>query len=261
MSYADAFPRPLDVAIETRTRVAEIFKAKNDLASYHRELNNIVSLDSSAGVERTDRSKYLAAKAALVLAEQLFERFVELELEQPFEESLARKQRRMDETMAAFENLVPYEVAEVTAAATWFIAETFYEFSDALLESERPANLTAAELAEYELVIEEEAYPFEERAIGVHEENFELLAAGVFNPWVQRSLDRLAVLVPGRYAKSEISTGFMGSIDTYAYRMPIAPVIGVDEQDGPDVSRNTAPAPTDAVIQAALENNSAEASQ
>ena len=261
MSYADAFPRPLDVAIETRTRVAEIFKAKNDLASYHRELNNIVSLDSSAGVERTDRSKYLAAKAALVLAEQLFERFVELELEQPFEESLARKQRRMDETMAAFENLVPYEVAEVTAAATWYIAETFYEFSDALLESERPANLTAAELAEYELVIEEEAYPFEERAIGVHEENFELLAAGVFNPWVQRSLDRLAVLVPGRYAKSEISTGFMGSIDTYAYRMPIAPVIGVDEQDGPDVSRNTAPAPTDAVIQAALENNSVEASQ
>jgi hypothetical protein len=53
----------------------------------------------------------------------------------------------------------------------------------------------------------------------------------------------------------------MGSIDTYAYRMPIAPVIGADEQDGPDVSRNTASAPTDAVIQAALENNSVEASQ
>ncbi|MEQ9563039.1 MAG: hypothetical protein RLN69_10995, partial [Woeseiaceae bacterium] len=30
-------------------------------------------------------------------------------------------------------------------------------------------------------------------------------------------------LMPGRYAKNEISGGFVGSIDSYAYRMPIAP--------------------------------------
>jgi hypothetical protein len=29
--------------------------------------------------------------------------------------------------------------------------------------------------------------------------------------------------MPGRYAKNEISGGFVGSIDSYAYRMPIAP--------------------------------------
>ena len=250
--YADAFPRPLDVALETRSKVAEILKGKNDLASYYRELDTIVSLDGAAGGERTDRTRYLAGKAALVLAQQLYDRFEEMKLEQPFEESLAEKQRRMDVAMAALENLVAYEVPEVTAAATFYIAETFYEFSDALLESERPANLTSAELADYELVIEEEAWPFEERAIGVHEENFELLTAGVFNPWVQQSLQRLVVLVPGRYAKGEISTGYMGSIDTYAYRMPVAPLIGVDGQDGPDVSQESAPAADDAPIQASL---------
>jgi len=31
------------------------------------------------------------------------------------------------------------------------------------------------------------------------------------------------VMMPGRYAKSETSEGFLGSIDIYAYRMPIAP--------------------------------------
>ena len=61
------------------------------------------------------------------------------------------------------------------------------------------------------MVIEEEAYPFEERAISVHEENFELLAVGVYNPWVQKSLDKLAVLMPGRYAKNEISGGAEGT--------------------------------------------------
>ena len=66
-------------------------------------------------------------------------------------------------------------------------------------------------------------YPFEEQAITVHEANHELLISGIYNPWVQKSLDRLAVMMPGRYAKSETSEGFLGSIDVYAYRMPIAP--------------------------------------
>jgi hypothetical protein len=110
------------------------------------------------------------------------------------------------------------------------MAETYREFSAALMDSERPEGLSAAEKTDYELVIEEEAWPFEERAIEVHEANFELLAAGIYNPWVQKSLDKLAVLMPGRYAKNEISGGFVGSIDTYAYRMPIAPPPGLDEQ-------------------------------
>ena len=112
---------------------------------------------------------------------------------------------------------------DVTAAATYYIAEIYYEFSDALLTSERPEGLSEAEKLDYELVIEEEAYPFEEQAIEVHEKNFEMLAGGIFNPWVTQSLDRLTVLMPGRYARNEISGGFMGSIDSYPYRMPIAP--------------------------------------
>ena len=95
----------------------------------------------------------------------------------------------------------------------------------ALLESERPAGLSEAEKVDYELVLEEEAFPFEERAIEIHEENFELLAAGIYNEWVQQSLDELATLMPGRYAKNETSEGHLGSIDSYAYRMPIAPEV------------------------------------
>ncbi len=232
--YISEYPRPLDIAMETRMRLADIFKAGLDYGRYHEELNDIVAADRDAGQERTDRSRYLAARAALVLAEQSYTHFASLELVQPFEESLAQKQQRMDVAMEAFENLVAYEVAEVTAAATFYIAEIYMGFSAALMESERPRGLTEAEKVDYELVIEEEAYPFEEQAIQVHEENFELLAGGIYNPWVQKSLDQLAVLMPGRYAKNEISGGFLGSIDTYAYRMPIAPPIGIDEENHVD---------------------------
>ena len=228
--YVTEYPRPIDIAMQTRMRMADIFKGELDYVRYHDQLREIVAVDQDAGPDRTDRSRYLASQAALVLAELSYEQFAKIELVQPFEESLAEKQVRMDEALQTYESLVEYEVAEVTAAATFYIAEIYLNFSAALLDSERPSGLSDAEMVDYELVIEEEAYPFEEQAIDVHGANYELLAGGIYNPWVQRSLDKLAVLMPGRYAKNEISGGFVGSIDTYAYRMPIAPEIGLDEE-------------------------------
>jgi hypothetical protein len=231
--------------MESRTRLAELWKAELDDEQYYAELGAIVAADRAAGDSRTDRSRYLAAKAALKLAERSFRQFAELELRQPFEQSLAEKQRRMDQTTAALEALVEYQVADVTAAATFYIAETYFEFSAALIDSERPFGLSEVEKIDYEMVIEEEAYPFEELAIEVHEQNFGLLSAGVFNTWVQQSLDRLAVLMPGRYAKNEISDGYVGSIDSYAYRMPVAPPIDTmtpEEIDAP-ATEEPVPAP------------------
>ena len=228
--YVTEYPRPIDIAMQTRTRIADIFEGELDYVRYHDQLREIVAVDQGAGEERTDRSRYLASQAALVLAELSYEQFARIELVQPFEESLAKKQAHMDEALQTYESLVDYEVAEVTAAATYFIAEIYMDFSISLLESERPAGLSEAEKVDYELVIEEEAFPFEERSIEVHSQNFELLAGGIYNPWIQRSLDKLAVLMPGRFAKNDISSGFLGSIDTYAYRMPIAPDIGIDDE-------------------------------
>ena len=142
--------------------------------------------------------------------------------------------------------LVEYEIADVTAAATFYMGETYFDFSRSLVESERPTDLDSAHLQEYELVLEEEAFPFEEKAIDVHEENLELLQAGVFNDWTEKSLGRLAELVPGRYAKAEISIDFDGTIDRYVYRSPASKVYGpaltdADASSGGRTDRDVAP--------------------
>jgi TolA-binding protein len=242
-SYVDAYPRPLDIAMETRDRLAEIYHEQMDYQKYFDTLNEIVEEDRNSGSDRTDRSRFLASRAALVLAGRRYEQFARLELKQPFEESLALKQQSMDETLEVLEGLVSYEVAEVTAAATYYIAQVYMNFSVSLVESERPEGLSEDELISYELVIEEEAYPFEEQAITVHEENFELLATGIYNPWVQKSLDRLADLMPGRYAKDETSEGFVGAIELYAYRMPVAPPDVIEGEEPADVSQSNEPEP------------------
>jgi tetratricopeptide (TPR) repeat protein len=222
VSYVDEIPEPIETAVETRFKIAEIHEASHDEAKRRDQLRRIIEIDAAAGQARTARVRYLAAQSALVLSEDLYRRFAEIELVQPFDHSLQRKQKQMDAALAAFDALVEYEVGEVTASATFYIAEIYSEFSRALTESERPAGLDEAELRDYELVLEEEAFPFEEKAIAVHEKNLELMAAGVYNDWIEKSLGRLAELMPGRYAKFEASSGFLDSIDRYAYQAPSA---------------------------------------
>ena len=233
--YIDEFPEPLEMAVEIRFKVAEIYQDRERNEEYLTQLRAIVDLDAQAGAARTDRTRYLAATGALVLTRPLYDNFKALPLTQPFEESLADKKKRMDLALAGFEALVDYQVGEVTAAATYYLAEIYGHFSEALIESERPAGLNDADANAYEMVIEEEAFPFEEQSIAVHQENVELMRGGVLNEWIEKSLTELAVLLPGRYAKYEISSGLVGTIDQYAYRSPLVPE-SAPQTDGEEIT-------------------------
>ncbi len=222
--YLAKFAQPVDVAVETRFKVAEMYRSRADEPRYHEHLAALVAADAAAGAERSERTRYLAAQAGLVLAQPRYAAFNAVQLVQPFEKNLKLKRELMDAALKAFESLIPYEVGEVTTASTFYMAEIYSSFSRSLLDSERPTGLNAAELAEYEDVLEEQAFPFEERAIEVHEANVDtMIAAGIYNRWVEQSFARLAVLMPGRYAKEEQSIGLLGAIETFTYRSPGAP--------------------------------------
>jgi tetratricopeptide (TPR) repeat protein len=239
--YVSEFPEPLEVAVETRFKIAGIHNQSLDESSYHAQLREIVEIDEKAGSARTPRIRYLAAQSALVLSEGSYARFRAVKLVQPFEKSLQKKQARMDAALEAFEALVNYEAAEVTAAATFYMAEIYFDFSQSLMNSERPTGLDSPQMNDYEMVLEEEAFPFEERAIEVHKKNLELLSVGIFNPWIEKSLEKLATLMPGRYAKFEMSTGLIASIDRYAYRAPNARSTGPEEPELDDGVPSPAP--------------------
>src|SRR5688572_14656816 len=73
--YVAKFEQPADVAIETRSKIAEIYRARGDEARYHVELAALVAADAAAGAERTDRTRFLAAQAGLKLAEPSYAAF------------------------------------------------------------------------------------------------------------------------------------------------------------------------------------------
>ena len=231
LRYINEFPRPVETALETRFKIAGMYKAANAATLYQHELTDIVRIDAEAGSDRTPRTRTIAARSALVLAEASYREFVAVKLLQPFEASLQDKKQRMDSVIGAMDHLVEYEIADVTAAATFYMAETYFNFSRALADSERPTDLQPADLKEYELALEEEAFPFEEKAINVHEKNLELLRAGVLNTWTEQSLGKLAEMMPGRYAKNEMNSDFLGAIESYAYQPPIPQFSGPEQAD------------------------------
>jgi tetratricopeptide (TPR) repeat protein len=84
--------------------------------------------------------------------------------------------------------------------------------------------LKPEDLEEFKNKLDEAAFPFEEKAIKVHEKNMELLHAGVFNSWTEKSLSMLTELMSGRYAKHETSSGFLGATDSHLAGSPVAQV-------------------------------------
>lgn len=215
--YVKYFPKPVEINLETRTKIAEFFKERMDRDMYLDELRQIVAIEAAAGSGQTDRTRYLAAKAALVLTERKYERFLDVRLIQPFEDNLRRKQEMMKAATTGVNALLDYEIGEVTAAATFYLAEIYAHFSKALMESERPEGLTPLEMEQYELAIEDQAYPFEEKGIAVHEKNLELISVGIYNEWIKKSLQKLARSVPARYARTEEESDVMTRLDTFTF--------------------------------------------
>ena len=215
--YAEYFPQPVELNLETRNKISMILKTQKDPGPYLDELEKIVTVEASAREEQTPRTRYIAGKAALVLAEQDYNAFSAIKLTNPFKINLQKKRELMQEATQNFNRLIEYEIGEVTAASMFYLAEIYAHFSQALMTSERPEGLSPMEMEEYELAIEDQAYPFEEKAIAVHEDNISLMSRGVYNEWVKKSLEKLAVLVPARYDRPEETTGIVSSLESYIY--------------------------------------------
>lgn len=202
--FVQRYPLPLDPAMDARERLADLARERGDGAARTRWLQAMVEADGAAGESRTGRSITLAAGASLELAEPVFRDFMAVKLTLPLEQSLKRKRERMEQALAAYKRAADYGISEVTTAATYYIAEVYRQLSADLMDSERPEDLGEEELEQYGILLEEQAYPFEEQSIEIHQANARRTRDGIYDHWVQMSFDRLSVLMPARYAKVEI---------------------------------------------------------
>ena len=163
------------------------------------------------------RELFLAATAVLELSRPTYTAYRKVRLVQPLKKNLKKKKKLMQESIEAYTQASNYGIEAVTTASTYRIAEIYNDFSRSLFTSERPKGLSTDELEQYDILLEEQAYPFEEKAIGVHEKNMELLDVGIYNEWIDKSIVKLSILLPARYGKTEEAS----AVITYIQPQPL----------------------------------------
>ena len=133
-----------------------------------------------------------------------------MKLRMPLDKWMPRKSEKLKNALERYQKSASYGIFEFTTRTSYSIGELYAGFARELMDSPRPKGLSATELQQYELLLEEQAIPFEELAMEIHQNNIQQSWNGNYNQWVDKSFAAMARLSPVRYDKQEkqVSYGY-----------------------------------------------------
>ena len=210
--YAHNYERPLDLNLEAVHQLDLLYQAADDGKKRRYWLDRKIDIHRKMGTGATERATFLAAEAQYVFAEDERLSFEVIRLTHPLPKSLKRKQKALTRTVKAYEAVADYQVSRFSTASTFQIANLYASLSKSIMDSDRPDNLNELELEQYEILLEEQAFPFEEQAISLHEINMRRSWDGVYDDWVKRSFTELKKLMPARFDKPEVDVAYVETI-------------------------------------------------
>jgi outer membrane protein assembly factor BamD (BamD/ComL family) len=202
-TYAHSYPDPFDELVEAQFALSEFYLQNKDDIKRRYWLNKLIQADANAKTKRTPRSRYLAAMSSMVFADDSLTKFKRIKLDLPLKSSLQKKKVALNKSLDAYNRTLQYKIEEFTTAANYRIAEIYNQLAKDLMTSTKPKKLNALELEQYQILLEEQSYPFEEKSIQVHETNAKRSWQGTYDDWVKQSFSALSKLLPGRYNKQE----------------------------------------------------------
>lgn len=200
--YQKQYPKPVAYSVEATKIIADYNLARGNGNGHIEALQKLIEIDRTAGSERSERTVYLAAEASLWFAEQQKHEFDRIKLTLPLKTSMVKKRSALTATIASYQAVAEYGVSDFKTQATCRLAEIYGQLSRDLLASDVPNGLDELQLEQYTILLEEQAYPFEEKSIELHEMNIINTRDGIYDTWVQKSYLELAKIFPARYSRS-----------------------------------------------------------
>ena len=200
--YAHTYKTPYEQNMEAMYKLSQLYAKSGDTQRRYFWQTRIRRADQNATKRaKTERTTYIASTTTLDLARQKKQEFRKHRLVEPIAKNLRLKKAAMQDSVTLFGQASSYGIQEITTEATAAIGDIYFEFSTSLLESERPRNLNAEELEQYEILLEDQAFPFEEKAIEFYEANLARTQNNTYDNWIQRSFEQLVALFPVRYER------------------------------------------------------------
>lgn len=201
-SYAKKFPTPFPQYMEAMFKLTDLYSKMNDKTKVTDWRQKIVSEnDKALNNIMTDRTKFIASSAYLGLANTGKSEFDLIKLSLPLKDSLNKKKKAMQKAVKYYGKASEYKIFDIVTESTNSIATIYRDFSKALLASDRPKNLNEEELNQYEILLEDQAFPFEDKAIQFYEINLARIKDGYYNESIKKSHNELITLFPARYKR------------------------------------------------------------
>ncbi|MBI5235313.1 MAG: tetratricopeptide repeat protein [Deltaproteobacteria bacterium] len=188
---------PTDKALEAAYRLGSLQLKMGKKSDGMKTLKKLAVAD-----DRSTTGRQYPARAKLILLRDAHNDYLKIALTQPFEETFERKNALLDKLLKDYAEIAEANVPELLPEVFYYMGQSFENFKDAILLSERPSELAKDELEEYNFLLEEKAYTYDEQAVKAYENS---LYAGrdqrIYTESLQKSLERLAFLKPAIYKR------------------------------------------------------------
>ncbi len=201
-AYIKKYPEPVDLSLEARQFLVTIYGDLNSKWKQDYWRKKIIEVVDGQKL-KDERSRLLAANAQASLTEDSFKAFASIRLTQPLAKSLKKKQTLLKKALDGYSKLLDYGIAPLATQAGHRIGESYSLLAKSLLKSQRPKGLSELQLEEYEALLEDRVFPFEDKAIAALEANIRQAHKGIWDAWVDKTLTELKILMPARYNKPE----------------------------------------------------------
>lgn len=208
--YAHEFKSPVSLNFEAQNKLSDLYATLKLYDKRNFWLKRIIQMAAKHTGSSTDRLKYLASKSTITLARDEYVRYSRVKLKIPLKVSLQKKKKVLKKTIASLQEVNKYKMYEHVSESIYWIAETYYDFSKSLLQSERPKTLTELELEQYDVLIEDQAIPFEDQAIRYFLQNIKSTSNNRYSKWVAKSFAKLSKIYPSKYKRLELVETHVG---------------------------------------------------
>ncbi|CBL46603.1 Hypothetical protein HDN1F_30200 [gamma proteobacterium HdN1] len=198
--------------IELQHKLATLAADEGDKKLRDQWSSKLIATWKAAGSQNTNRSRKLAAEASFQQAEPVYEHYIALQLKQPLANAIRQKKDAMNAVLNAYASTAEIGVLQYTTASTYRLGSAYQNFATSILKSERPPGMAEDALEEYELLLEEQAAPMQDKAIEILQANTQRVADGAWDKWIQKSYQALGDLQPGRYKKPEKGEEYVDGI-------------------------------------------------
>ena len=203
ITYINNYPQPFVRYIEAHFIVSEYYRKASQLSDWGNWLTKTVENERKGGNDRNERTHYIAASALIHITKPVIKQYEQATLSMPIDKSLSKKTALLEQALSAYKEIISYQIAEYTTESTYRVGELYNHLAKSIMSSQRPGELSEEELEQYGILLEEQSFPFEEKAIEIHSGNAARTKDGLYDQWIKKSIDLLAALQPVRYQKPE----------------------------------------------------------